>query len=181
MITDDEEAALVARTLQGDPRAFASLVDAYQRVLFNVALRMVNNFHDAQDLVQTSFVKAYEKLDTYDPKRKFFSWIYRIAVNECLNHLSRRRPADDLVWSAASERSPDEALDQEQVGTMIGFALLDLSPDNRGVIILRHFIHLSHREMARVLELPEKTVKSRLHTARKLLGNVLIKQGAWRA
>jgi RNA polymerase sigma-70 factor (ECF subfamily) len=180
-MNDNEDAVLVARTLQGDPRAFASLVDAYQRVLFNVTLRMVNNFHDAQDIVQTTFVKTYEKLHTYDPKRKFFSWIYRIAVNECLNHLNRRKPTEDLVFLPESEGSPDEATDQEQVGAMVGLALLELSPDHRGVIILRHFIHLSHREMGRVLELPERTVKSRLHTARKALGNVLIRQGAGRA
>jgi len=90
-MSDDEEQAAVVRCLQGEARAFESIVDAYQRVLFNVALRMVNDRDDAQDVVQAAFVKAYEKLRTYDQRRKFFSWIYRITVNECLNHLARRR------------------------------------------------------------------------------------------
>ena len=181
-MTEDDEATLVARSLKGDARAFGELVDAYKRVLFNVTLRMVNNYDDAQDLVQTAFVKAHEKLHTYDRRRKFFSWIYRITINECLNHLSRRERSDYVGdWSACREQSPDEALDQKQVCEMIGSALLELSPDHCGVIILRHFIHLSHREMSRVLEIPEKTVKSRLHTARKLLANVLLKHGVTRA
>lgn len=179
-MSDDEEQAAVVRCLQGEARAFGPIVDAYQRVLFNVALRMVNDRDDAQDVVQAAFVKAYEKLHTYDRRRKFFSWIYRITVNECLNHLARRRrpePVDEGEY----ERSPDDALEQREVEAVIGAALLDLSVDNRGVIILRHFVHLSHREMSRVLEVPEKTVKSRLHTARKLLGELLAKRGVSRA
>jgi len=78
-------------------------------------------------------------------------------------------------------RGPDDALEAREVETVIGAALLDLSTDYRGVIILRHFVHLSHREMSRVLEIPEKTVKSRLHTARKLLGELLAKRGVSRA
>ena len=178
MMFEDDEAGAVARTLAGDRRAYGEIVDRYQRVLFNVALRMVNHREDAQDIVQAALVKAYEKLGTYDPRRKFFSWIYRITVNECLNHLARRRRGDhDASWTEAAGPSQEEDLDRQQTERMIGLALLELPADHRGVIILRHFIHLSHHEMSRILEVPEKTVKSRLHTARKLLGQVLQRQG----
>lgn len=179
-MSDDEEQAAVERCLRGESRAFETIVDSYQRVLFNVALRMVNDRDDAQDVVQSAFVKAYEKLHTYDRRRKLFSWIYRITVNECLDHLARRKRQGSLDEDEPG-RGPDDALEEREVETVIGAALLDLSIDYRGVIILRHFVHLSHREMSRVLEVPEKTVKSRLHTARKLLGELLAKRGVSRA
>lgn len=182
MMFEDDEAGAVARTLAGDRRAYGDIVDRYQGVLFNVALRMVNHREDAQDIVQSAFVKAYEKLATYDPRRKFFSWIYRITVNECLNHLARRRRGDDdASWTEAAGPSQEEDLERQQTERVVGVALLELPADHRGVIILRHFIHLSHHEMSRILEVPEKTVKSRLHTARKLLGEVLRRQGVTRA
>jgi RNA polymerase sigma factor (sigma-70 family) len=179
---EDDEAGAVARVLAGDRRAYGEIVDRYQRVLYNVALRMVNHREDAQDIVQSAFVKAFEKLATYDPRRKLFSWIYRITVNECLNHLARRRRGDsDASWTEAEGPSQEEDLDRQETERMIGAALLELPADQRGVIILRHFIHLSHHEMSRILEVPEKTVKSRLHTARKVLGDVLRRQGVTRA
>ena len=180
MMSDDEEQAAVERCLRGESRAFETIVDRYQRVLFNVALRMVNDRDDAQDVVQSAFVKAYEKLHTYDRRRKLFSWIYRITVNECLDHMARRRRQAPMDEDEPGQ-GPDHALEEREVETLIGAALLDLSTDYRGVIILRHFVHLSHREMSRVLEIPEKTVKSRLHTARKLLGELLAKRGVSRA
>lgn len=179
-MSDDEEQAAVERCLRGESRAFETIVDSYQRVLFNVALRMVNDRDDAQDVVQSAFVKAFEKLHTYDRRRKLFSWIYRITVNECLDQLARRKRQGQMDEDEPG-RGPDDALEEREVETVIGAALLDLSIDYRGVIILRHFVHLSHREMSRVLEVPEKTVKSRLHTARKLLGELLAKRGVSRA
>lgn len=182
MMSDDDESAAVVRCLQGDARAFEIIVETYQRVLFNVALRMVNDRDDAKDVVQGAFVKAYEKLHTYDRRRKFFSWIYRITVNECLNHLARRKRSQLLdAESEEPQRGPDDVVEHREVEVMIGAALLELPVDYRGVIVLRHFVHLSHREMSRVLEIPEKTVKSRLHTARKLLGELLAKRGVSRA
>jgi RNA polymerase sigma-70 factor, ECF subfamily len=180
LMSDDEELAAVERCLSGESRAFETIVDSYQRVLFNVALRMVNDRDDAQDVVQAAFLKAYEKLRTYDRRRKLFSWIYRIVVNECLDQLARRKRQGPVDGDEPG-RGPDDTLEEREVEAVIGAALLDLSVDYRGVIILRHFVHLSHREMSRVLEIPEKTVKSRLHSARKLLGELLVKRGVSRA
>src|SRR5882672_7204875 len=104
-----DEAALVARSLEGDHGAFASLVGAHQRVLFNVALRMLNNREDARDVIQTVFLKAWRKLDAFDRQLKFFSWIYRIMLNESLNLLERRRLHDPLDEALVSrEPTPDE-------------------------------------------------------------------------
>ena len=177
MIETDEE-ALIEKAKRGDSRAFGALVDHYQRVVFNLALRMVNDREEAKDIAQTVFVKVYQKLDSYDPSYRFFSWIYRIAVNESLNHRSRRHRHEELDPGLESEgRRPDEYAALGEAGTEIGCALMQLSPDYRTVVIMRHFLELSQAEMSQILEVPEKTVKSRLHSARRLLGEMLSRKG----
>lgn len=177
MVADDED-ALIEKSAAGDGRAFGALVRTYERVLYNVALRMVRDPEDARDLVQTTFIKAYRKLDTFDRQHRFFSWIYRILINESLNLLSRRRPTEALDDGLVSEeRSPEERMDGSQTGELVQGALMELSTDHREAIILRHFLELSHREMSGMLAIPEKTVKSRLYTARQQLGEVLRRRG----
>ena len=89
---DADDLALVARCRAGDTRAFEPIVERYRRVLYTVALRMLGNAEEANDVAQNAFVKAFQKLDTFDPNRRFFSWIYRILVNECLNARRDQRP-----------------------------------------------------------------------------------------
>lgn len=174
----EDEAELVTRSLEGDTRAYGRLIDAHQRVLFNLALRMVNDFEDAKDLTQIVFIKAYENLASFERGRKFFSWIYRIMVNESLNLIARRRSAEPLDETMeASERSPDRIAESNEMNGIIQEALTELSSDHRQVILLRHFAQLSHQEMSEMLEIPEKTVKSRLFTARRVLGEILTKRG----
>jgi RNA polymerase sigma-70 factor (ECF subfamily) len=139
---------------------------------------MVGNREDALDITQTVFLKAYQNLGTFDRRHKFFSWVYRIMINETLNHLSRSRrmePLDETFESGALR--PDEEWSQNRMRERIQAALLELSNDYRQVIVLRHFAQLSYQEMSGVLEVPEKTVKSRLHTARQLLGGIFSKYG----
>lgn len=173
-----EEAELIRRSLSGDTRAYGALIGAHERVLFNVALRMVRDREDAKDLTQTVLIKAYERLATFDRSRKFFSWIYRIMVNESLNFLERRRRSEPLDEAmASSERGPDREAEEREVGRIVEEAIAELSPDYRQVVVLRHFAQLSYEEIGAALEVPEKTVKSRLFTARRLLGEILERRG----
>ncbi len=174
----DEEGELLDRCLDGDGEAFGDLIDRYQRVLFNVSLRMVGNREDARDITQTVFLKAYENLRNFDRRHKFFSWVYRITINESLNHLSkakRMEPLDETL--VCRQAGPEEDCAMALLRESIQTALLELSPDYRQVIVLRHFVQLSYGEMSGVLQVPEKTVKSRLHTARRLLGGIFSKHG----
>jgi RNA polymerase sigma-70 factor, ECF subfamily len=175
---DAEDAALVARSLDGDTAAFEVLVERYQRVLYTVAYRMLGNPDDARDAIQTVFVKAYERLATFDASHRFFSWIYRIAINECLNLIRDRRPEEELTPAFAAAGRPFEAAASHQRRAQVQAALLQLSPDYRAVIVLRHFAGLSYDEMAAALGVPAKTIKSRLHTARQRLGELLL---GWRS
>ena len=177
MVEHDED-GLLERCLEGDGGAFGQLVDRYQRVLFNVSLRMVGNREDARDITQTVFLKAYENLGKFDRRHRFFSWVYRIMINETLNHLSRAKRTEPLDETMASEQGgPDEDCERNRLHDSVQSALMELSPDYRQVIILRHFAQLSYQEMSSVLEVPEKTVKSRLHTARRLLGGIFSRSG----
>ena len=170
---DADDAAVVERCLGGDHSAYEVIVLRYQRALFNVALRLLGNYEDARDATQTAFLKAYQHLDTYDPAQRFFSWIYRILKNECLNVLRARRPSEPVpVEMPAGDVAADPVEVQER-HRMIQAALLALSVEYREVVVLRHFTELSYDEIASALGIPMKTVKSRLYTARQQLGEML--------
>lgn len=172
------EADLIARSLDGDHDAYGELVETHQRVLYNVALRMTGNREDAQDVTQIAFIKAYRNLASFDRSRKFFSWVYRILWNETLNLIQRRprlEPLDDEM--PAGQPAPDRESEEREASALIHEAIQELPADYRQVILLRHFAQLSYQEMSRVIELPEKTVKSRLFTARRLLGTILERKG----
>jgi len=173
---DRQDVDCVARCLGGDLAAFEPLVGRYERVLFRVALRLTGEYEDARDATQNAFVKAFEQLHRYDRKRKFFSWIYRIAVNECLNLRRARRPQEALTErfdGADTQASPFEAFAQAEARGRIDRAMADLSFEYREVIALRHFADLSYEEMADAIGVPEKTVKSRLFSARQKLAGLL--------
>ncbi len=174
---DDLDRALVRRYLDGERAAGDELVNRFHRSVFNVALRMLGNVQDAEDVTQTTFGNAFAALDSYDPKYRFFSWIYRMTVNEALNTLKRRRNVVSLDGSfdvPAGEASESAAEAEEKVGK----ALLELKPDDRAVVVLRHFVSFSYEEISDVLGVPVKTVKSRLFTARERLRQSLLVAGA---
>jgi RNA polymerase sigma-70 factor, ECF subfamily len=171
--TDEQDRALVKRCLEGQGDAFGGLVDRYQKPLFNVALRMLNNVQDAEDATQTVFLNAFLRLRTYNPRHKFFSWIYRMIVNQSLNMLKRRKRTVTLEHGLdirASGAEPDRAM---EIQDRVGQALMCLKPDDRAVVVLKHFVSFSYQEIADVLEVPVRTVKSRLYTARERLRSTL--------
>jgi len=173
-----EDAELVRRTRGGDLRAFEGLVARYEQPVFHLALRMLGNHEDARDVTQTAFIKAYQHLDQFDGRSRFFSWIYRIAVNESLNARARRHPAveldDALPWPG---RSPEEEAGQSELSRILQDVLMRLEPAQRAVIVLRHQLQLSYAEIAETLRIPEKTVKSRLFSARRALESLLRRRG----
>ena len=165
----DEDVKWVGRCLRGDTAAFEPLVARHQRVLFAVALRLVGNYEDARDATQNTFIRAYERLDTFDPERKFFSWIYRIAINECLNLRRARRPHEPLKEHLEAPPRGD-AVEAAELTNRVRTAIVELTPEQREVVVLKYFAEMSYDEISDALGLPEKTVKSRLFTARQRLG-----------
>ncbi|MEP0822196.1 MAG: sigma-70 family RNA polymerase sigma factor [Ignavibacterium sp.] len=173
----EEDSLLVRQCLDGNQKAFEELVDRYQKPVFNLAFRFTTDTEDAEDITQTVFVKAFEKLSTFDPKYKFFSWLYKIAVNESINFLNRKRDFDRFDETLHSKQREEETAGDPEMTLAINNALLELKPDYRILVILNHFQDLSYREIAYILDLRENTVKSRLFSARRVLRRVLMKKG----
>lgn len=175
---EEDDRALVRRCLQGDRSAFGQLVVRYQKPVFNAALRLLHSPEDARDVAQTTFLKAYEHLSDYDERFKFYSWIYRIAVNEALDTINARRPSEAVSDAQPDEaEGPDRIAEGAEIGGAIKQELARISPELRAVIVLRHLMNLSYQDMSDILELPEKTVKSRLYSARQLLRERLQRYG----
>jgi RNA polymerase sigma-70 factor, ECF subfamily len=180
-MSEPGENELVRECLGGDERAFEILLLRFQGPVFNAVLRMVRDREEAADLTQTAFLKAYEQLETFDPRHKFFSWLYRIAINEAINHIKRRRRIEPLdgEWAAAG-RSPEAVLVGSDLSDQVQDALMSLSTDYRTVLVLRHFEGCSYDEIAAIVGVAAKTVKSRLFSARSQLKERLEARGILR-
>jgi len=177
-VNGQDDRTLVRRCREGDRAAFGELVVRYQKPVYNAALRLLHQPEDARDVAQTAFLKAFEHLADYDPRFKFYSWIYRIAINEALNALSARKALGEVSGEEADEApGPEQRVAGEQLNRAIEDALMRIKPELRAVIVLRHFMYLSYQDMGEILQVPEKTVKSRLHSARQLLRERLLHNG----
>ena len=173
-----DEARVIERARKGDTRAFETILEAYEKPVFNAAYRIVANYEDAADVTQTVFLKVHKKLGSYRPEHKFFSWIYRIAVNEAINFAKRRsreHPLDDTV--AARQGDFVDHLARIARDELIQEALRALKTDYRVVVVLKYFLEMSYKEIADIVGIPEKTVKSRLFTGRELLRQALVQRG----
>jgi RNA polymerase sigma-70 factor (ECF subfamily) len=174
MTEDEQDRMCVERCLRGEANAFEGILERYERPVYNAIVRMGADREDARDICQNVFIKVYQALNTYDPTRKFFSWLYRVAVNEAINRMKSHRAWEPLSDALEYDHpNPEEELATAQVEQEIKRALLRLEMKYRLAVIVRHFLQLSYEEAAHVLSIPEKTVKSRLFTARHLLRDIL--------
>ena len=166
---DADDLVLVARCRQGDKAGFDGLVERYQRTLFTVSLRMLGDYDAASDATQNAFIKAYQSLETFDTSRRFFSWIYRILVNECLDARRDTAKHEPLSPDVPTAGTPADDLESAERRRAVQAAILTLPMEYREVIVLRHFTGLSYEDIGETLGVPAKIVKSRLHTARTRL------------
>jgi RNA polymerase sigma-70 factor, ECF subfamily len=178
IVQEDADQPLVERFRQGDREAFAELIVRYQRPIYNAAFWILRRPEDASDVAQVVFLRVAERLDEFDSRHRFFSWIYRIAVNESLN-LLRRHGHEEALDEDVDIPGPDSANPESRArdaerSRRIEQALTRMSTTDRTVIVLRHFSECSYQEIAEILDLDEKTVKSRLFDARHRL-RVLLK------
>ena len=174
----DNDAMLVEACLRGDRHAFDELVDRYEGPLFSAAYRITGSIEDAMDATQNAFVNAYEKLHTFDPTYRFFSWIYRITLNESINWLGKANRLQPLKQEAVDEgRSLEQEVDSANLSKGVQAALMAINSDYRTVIVLKHILGCSYSEIGEILEIPDKTVKSRLYSARQQLKDILTQTG----
>ena len=179
-----DDRRLISECLNGRPAAFGELVRRYQDRLFNAVLRIVDNPHDAQDVVQDSFISAYQSLASFKGDAEFYTWLYRIAFNTSVSVRRRRRPvvsldaprggdgkvepadeSEGVQPGAALERSEDEAALQDALGR--------LSAEHRTVLVLKDIEGMKYEQIADVLGVPIGTIRSRIHRARLELRELL--------
>ncbi len=172
----DEEKAWVRQALAGDQVAFARLVDAYKTPVFNLAYRLLGDAAEAEDAAQETFVRVYTHLGTYEPDKKFSSWILSITSHYCIDRLRRRRLSwlslDDLLSRRTfsdPHEGPERAALQREEKDAVNDLLAELPAQYRLVLILRYWQDLSYQEMSQVLGTTESAIKSLLHRARCML------------
>ena len=180
-LTGVADERLVDETLAGDRDAFGALVLRHQRGLVNYIFRLVGSRDVATDLSQEVFLKVFVSLDSFDPRYRFTTWLYRIASNSAIDHLRRKQPrmmslsqptaSDEAAppTIAGTDPSPDDVLRGRELESRIGEAIGQLPTGYRQLILLRHRQNCRYDEIARITGLPLGTVKNRIFRAREIL------------
>jgi RNA polymerase sigma-70 factor, ECF subfamily len=185
-----DESVLVAKAQAGDSSAFSELVSRYQNKIYRLAKHITQNDEDAEDVLQEAFLKAYEHIDGFKGDSKFYTWIVRIAVNEALMKLRKRKtdrtvPLDEPVDTgeemvnreiAVWEDNPEQRYSQTEIQQILDEAVESLKPDFRTVFVLRDIEELSTEETAETLNISVPAVKSRLLRARLALREKLTRK-----
>jgi RNA polymerase sigma-70 factor (ECF subfamily) len=171
----DRDLIVRARRGAAGGDAFGELVRRYQTGVFNVCYRLLHERAEAEDLTQETFMRAYDRLQTFDLEREFGPWIRRVAANLCLNHLEARKVAAPLDEERDADESqrPEKQVEVRERSAQIREALASLPPHYRVVVELRHYQDLSYDEIASELGIPLSDVKSHLFRARKILAEKL--------
>jgi RNA polymerase sigma-70 factor (ECF subfamily) len=167
-----DEAALVARLRAGEARAFEELVRAYQHRVFGVAVRMLGNGAEAEDVAQEVFFRVHRAIGEFRGDAKLSTWLYAIASRLCLTRLGAgerrlgRQGEETLARLANGHADPAASLEKSELEAALHRAIAELPEDRRIVVVLRDLEGLAYEEIAAALELPLGTVRSRLHRAR---------------
>ncbi|MEJ7694689.1 sigma-70 family RNA polymerase sigma factor [Daejeonella sp.] len=177
---------VVSRAKEGDQKAYAELMQRYKDSIYFMALKMVNNKDDAMDLTVETFGKAFENLDKYKPDFAFSTWLFRIATNNCIDFIRKKRlnvvslntltdhDGEERQFEVRSESlNPEETSIKKQENEKLKNIVEQLPSRYRTLIVLRYFEEQSYEEIALQLDLPLGTVKAQLFRARDLLANVM--------
>lgn len=177
----DQEALWIEAARKGDREAFSCLVEAFQGPVYNLTYRMLGNAQEAEDAAQEAFVRAYRKMDSYDPSYKFSTWMLSIASHYCIDLLRRRR----LKWVSLEEErlapaqlishqpGPEKQAMQSEREAAIAALLDTLAADYRATVVLRYWYDMSYEEIAETTGSTVSAIKSRLFRARRMLAEQL--------
>ncbi|ALX47498.1 RNA polymerase sigma factor SigW [Lentibacillus cibarius] len=179
---NDTVNSLVKKAQKGDQLAFSELIDFYQHRVYRICFRLIGNHHDAEDLAQTAFLRAYQNINSHDNNKKFSSWLFRIATNLTLDRLKMKKPdyyLDAEVFNAdgmtmynripANNQLPEDQVIGREMLDIIQKAMFGLSPEYRLAIIFKYLEELSLKEISDIMQIPIGTVKTRIHRGREIL------------
>lgn len=183
------EKVLLARAKKGEIAAFESLMTAYENRIYSLALRSTGSEHDAADITQEVFLRAWKNLDSFRGDSSLSTWLYRVTSNLCVD-FARKKAAEGMPASIDDEESPaadladgsrmvqpEAAAENQELREELQFALAQLSEEHRRVVLLRDVAGMTYTDIARTLGLEEGTVKSRLARARAGLRKILLERG----
>ncbi|MGE5544655.1 MAG: RNA polymerase sigma factor [Bacillota bacterium] len=177
---------LATQTLNGDMDAFEELLNRHQKMVFKAAYRMMGQREEAEDIAQEVFVTVYSKMNQFDPRRKFSSWLYRITLNTCISRLRAKKNAivcsfEESAFGPAdswqSKVNPLTVLEQKELNNYIWDALVRLPENYQIILILRYQMDFCNQEIANTLGIKKDNVEVRMHRARKALRHQLLKAG----
>ena len=169
----ERDTELLIQCRQGDRPAMDTLVSHYERSVYNVSYRLLGDRDDACEATRIAFIKTFEKIHRMDEQTNFFSWLYRFTVNQSAALLKRRRSVPQVAEMTADIPETEASFPQRQINDHVQQVLMELSSDLRNVLVLKHFTECSYRQIAEILQIPEKKVTSRLYSARQVLKNEL--------
>ena len=176
MVKKDDK-KIIEEVLSGDPDAFGILVERYQKPIFRMIFKMTGSSVEAEELTQNVFVKVYSNLTQFNPKYKFFSWLYRIALNEALNYLKSRKKISAInVNTSVTQENPEVILQKKERKEALQLSIMELKPMERKLIVLKYYEEMTYEEISNVTGLSVKKVKSRLFTGRKRLKDLVEKK-----
>ncbi|MDY0410247.1 RNA polymerase sigma factor SigW [Virgibacillus soli] len=172
----------IRQVKKGDQAAYEDVVALFQNRIFQHCFRMLGNAHEAEDIAQEAFIRAYVNIHSFDDRRKFSTWLYRIATNLTIDHLRKRKPdyfldaevkgtdgLDMYSQLAAGDRLPEEEVQDMELQEYILQQISSLPPKYRSVIMLRYLEEFSLKEISDIMDIPLGTVKTRLHRGREAL------------
>lgn len=172
----------IKQVKKGDQEAFEDVVAFYQHKVYQICYRMLGNVHEAEDIAQEAFIRAFINIDSYDEQRKFSTWLYRIATNLAIDRLRKKKPDYYLdaevkgtegltMYSqlAAEQALPEEEVESLELQSYIQKEIMALPPKYRSVIALRYLDEMPLSEISEILDIPIGTVKTRIHRGREAL------------
>ncbi|WP_407271797.1 RNA polymerase sigma factor SigW [Radiobacillus sp. PE A8.2] len=172
----------IKQVKRGDHAAFEDVVDFYQNKVFQVSFRIIGNTHEAEDIAQEAFIRAFVNIQSYDESRKFSTWLYRITTNLTIDRIRKKKPdyfldaevqgtdgLDMYSQLPADQALPEEEVESLEIQTYIQKEIMELPAKYRSVIALRFVEELSLNEISEILDIPVGTVKTRIHRGREAL------------
>lgn len=182
----NEEQIWLEQARRGDQTAFGKLIEAYQRPVYNLAYRMLNNSGEAEEAAQEAFIRAYTRLHTYNPDLKFSTWMLSITSNYCIDLIRKRRalllsideplPPHPALMSDG-QKGPEAQMEMSEQQDMVQSLLQELPEDYRQTVVLRYWHEMSYEEIAEMMDTTVSAIKSRLFRARRLLAEVGMANG----
>jgi RNA polymerase sigma-70 factor (ECF subfamily) len=182
----NDEQVWLEQAMKGDQVAFGMLVEAYQTPVYNLAYRMLNNSGEAEEAAQEAFVRAYTRLESYNPAHKFSTWLLSITSNYCIDQLRKRRavllsideplPPHPALHSDGA-KSPEAQVVLSEQQQLVQSLLSELEPEYREAVVLRYWYEFSYEEIAEMMDTTVSAIKSRLFRARRQLAEIGIERG----